>query len=114
SLLGTAPLALILPFVGPILAYILLTIIGLILLSSFSVTVVYAQELLPGKIGMMSGLIVGLAFGMGAIGSIAIGSFADLYGMTVTIIAVGFLPLLGFLTFLLPTDKKLNEWYNAD
>src|SRR5690606_31250545 len=57
SLLGAAPLALILPFVGPHVAIVLVTVIGFILLSSFSVSVVYAQELMPGKIGMMSGLI---------------------------------------------------------
>ncbi|MCH1627803.1 MFS transporter [Fredinandcohnia quinoae] len=114
SLLGSAPLAIILPFVGPIFAYIILAIIGFVLMSSFSVTVVYAQELLPGKIGMMSGLTVGLAFGMGAIGSIAIGSIADIVGLTPTIIAIGFLPLLGFLTFLLPSDQKLEEWYGTN
>lgn len=71
SLLATAPFALILPFAGPIAAYPLIAAIGFILSSSFSVTVVYAQELIPGKIGTMSGLTVGLAFGMGAIGSVA-------------------------------------------
>ncbi|MFT4412356.1 MFS transporter [Fredinandcohnia humi] len=110
SLLGSAPLAILLPFVGPYVAYGLVAVIGFILLSSFSVTVVYAQELLPGKIGTMSGLIVGLAFGMGAIGSIAIGSLADAIGLTSTIITMGFLPVLGILAFLLPSDKKLNEW----
>ncbi|MFS0861808.1 MFS transporter [Fredinandcohnia sp. 179-A 10B2 NHS] len=113
SLLGTAPLAIILPFVGPYIAYVIVAVIGFILLSSFSVTVVYAQELLPGKIGTMSGLIVGLAFGMGAIGSIAIGALADLIGLTPTIILLGFLPILGLLAFLLPSDHKLNEWNNA-
>ncbi|MCC3358658.1 MFS transporter [Bacillus sp. REN16] len=113
SLLGTAPLALILPYVGPHVAIVLVTVIGFILLSSFSVSVVYAQELMPGKIGMVSGLIVGLAFGMGAIGGVAIGSIIDAIGLTPTIIMMAFLPLLGFMAFLLPTDKKLNEWNNA-
>jgi FSR family fosmidomycin resistance protein-like MFS transporter len=58
----------------------------------------------------MSGLTVGFAFGMGAIGSIALGSLIDLVGLTPTMIAVSFLPLLGLLAFLLPTDKKLLEW----
>ncbi|MDF0726285.1 MFS transporter [Cytobacillus sp. S13-E01] len=107
SMLGSAPLALILPFVTPLFAYVIVAIIGFVLMSSFSVTVVYAQELLPGKIGTMSGLIVGLAFGMGAIGSVALGSLADTFGLTNTIIAVGFLPLLGFLTLLLPNDEKV-------
>ncbi|WP_246943394.1 MFS transporter [Bacillus pinisoli] len=110
SLLGMGPLAIVLPFVGPILAFILLAIIGLILLSSFSVTVVYAQELLPGKIGTMSGLIVGLAFGMGAIGSVALGAFIDIFGLTSTMVTISFLPLLGLLGFLLPKDEELKKW----
>jgi MFS transporter, FSR family, fosmidomycin resistance protein len=110
SLLATAPLTLLLPFVGATLSLILLAIIGVILMSSFSVTVVYAQELIPGKIGTMSGLTVGFAFGMGAIGSITLGSMIDAVGLAPTMIAVSFLPLLGLLALLLPTDKKLREW----
>src|SRR5690625_5360537 len=65
SLIGPAPLALALPFVNQLVALMMLGIIGLLLMLSFSVTVVYAQELVPGKIGTMSGLIVGLSFGLG-------------------------------------------------
>lgn len=111
SLLATTPLALILPHAGPIGAIILLGMIGLIVMSSFSVTVVYAQELVPGKIGTMSGLTVGLAFGMGAIGSVALGSLIDFIGLNPTMTAISLLPLLGFVTFLLPSDKKVREWY---
>ncbi|WP_087973767.1 MFS transporter [Oceanobacillus rekensis] len=111
SLIAVAPLAILLPYVGPISAIILLGIIGLILMTSFSVTVVYAQELVPGKIGTMSGLIVGLAFGMGAIGAVALGSFIDLVGLTPTMISISFLPFLGFLTYLLPSDEKVRQWY---
>ncbi|OZM56987.1 MFS transporter [Lottiidibacillus patelloidae] len=110
SMLLASPLAIALPFVGPYVAFAVLALLGVILMSSFSVTVVYAQELLPGKIGTMSGLIVGLAFGMGAIGSVALGSIIDSLGLTFTMIAVAFLPLIGILTWLLPTDKKLIEW----
>src|SRR5699024_10005209 len=112
SLIAPAPLAIALPHVGPIVAIILLGLIGFLLMSSFSVTVVYAQELIPGKIGTMSGLIVGLAFGMGAIGSVALGSLIDLIGLTPTMIAISFLPLLGMLTFLLPSDEKVYAWYS--
>jgi len=111
SLLAPAPLTLLLPFVGPVLAIVLLAVIGLLLLSSFSVAVVYAQELVPDKIGTMSGLIVGLAFGMGAIGSVALGWLIDSIGLTSTMIAVSTLPLLGIFTFLLPSDEKVQEWY---
>ncbi|HLS07039.1 MAG TPA: MFS transporter, partial [Bacillota bacterium] len=110
SLIVPAPLALILPHVGQTSAIIMLAAIGLLLMSSFSVTVVYAQELMPGKIGTMSGLIVGLAFGMGAIGSVALGTLIDWIGLNPTIIITSFLPLLGFLTFLLPTDEMVNQW----
>lgn len=104
SLVGTAPLSILMPFVSPVFAFIILTITGFILMSSFSVTVVYAQELVPGKIGLMSGLTVGLAFGMGALGSIVLGYLADQIGLSLTIILTGFLPLLGILTLLLPKD----------
>ncbi|WP_404428138.1 MFS transporter [Sutcliffiella horikoshii] len=112
SMLGSAPLALLLPFVGPTFAYILVAIIGFIILSSFSVTVVYAQELVPGRIGLVSGLIVGLAFGMGAVGSVALGVLADWVGLTNTIIFTVCLPFIGLLTFFLPSDKKVREMHN--
>jgi FSR family fosmidomycin resistance protein-like MFS transporter len=106
------PLALLLPFVGPTFAYVLIAIIGFIILSSFSVTVVYAQELVPGRIGLVSGLIVGLAFGMGAVGSVALGVLADWIGLTNTILFTVCLPLIGLLTFFLPTDQKLREMHS--
>ncbi|MDQ0256598.1 FSR family fosmidomycin resistance protein-like MFS transporter [Evansella vedderi] len=109
SMVGSAPLALILPHAGPALSYVLLGIIGFIILSSFSVTVVYAQELVPGKIGTVSGLIIGLAFGMGAVGSIALGWFIDLFGLTSTILFAVALPLIGILTMFLPSDQRLKE-----
>ncbi|KMJ59538.1 Fosmidomycin resistance protein [Bacillus sp. LL01] len=111
SMLGSAPLALLLPFVGATFAYVLVAIIGFIILSSFSVTVVYAQELVPGRIGLVSGLIVGLAFGMGAVGSVALGVLADWIGLTNTIIFTACLPLIGLLTFFLPTDQKVREMH---
>ncbi|WP_439644816.1 hypothetical protein [Caldalkalibacillus mannanilyticus] len=73
SMLGSAPLALIMPHVDLFWAYPIFLLNGFIILSSFSVTVVYAQELVPGKIGTVSGLIIGLAFGLGAIGAVVLG-----------------------------------------
>lgn len=113
SFLAPAPLALLLPHVGSIVSLLLIGIIGLLLMSSFSITIVYAQELVPGKIGMMSGLIGGLAFGMGAIGSVALGSFIDAVGLAPTMIAISVFPFLGLLTFLLPSDKRIESWYSA-
>lgn len=112
SFVVPAPLALALPYVNQTFAIILLLIIGISLLSSFSVAVVYAQMLVPGKIGTMSGLIVGLAFGMGAIGAVLFGIFIDHYGIMNTMIFVSFLPILGLLVFLLPRDEKIASWYN--
>lgn len=112
SMLATAPFSIILPFVPGSVAFCLLALTGFLLMSSFSVTVVYAQELFPGKIGTMAGLTVGLAFGMGAIGSIALGFSADYIGLSATIVMIGLLPLLGTLSRFLPSDKKLRELYN--
>lgn len=110
SLLSAVPLTIILPFVNATVSIILLALIGFVLMSSFSVTVVYAQELVPGKIGTMSGLTVGLAFGMGAIGSIALGAMIDFVGLTPTMITVALLPIVGILAFLLPNDHMLVKW----
>lgn len=111
SLLAPVPFSLALPHLGPIGAIMSLALIGFLLMASFSVTVVYAQELVPGKIGTMSGLIVGLAFGMGAIGSVALGTLIDHVGLTPTMIGISLLPMLGLLTYLLPTDEKVRAWY---
>lgn len=110
SMIGTVPFALALPFVNTFWAAVLLIISGFILLSSFSVTVIYAQMLYPGNIGTVSGLITGLAFGLGGIGSVVIGDLIDRAGITPVFVACGFLPLLGLLALLLPGDKKLEEW----
>jgi len=110
SMVGTVPFALALPFVNHFWAAILLLVGGFILLSSFSVTVIYAQMLFPGNIGTVSGLITGLAFGLGGIGSLVIGNLIDLIGITKVFVACGFLPLLGLLALLLPNDDKLEQW----
>lgn len=110
SMIGTVPFALALPFVNQFWAAVLLIISGFVLLSSFSVTVIYAQMLYPGNIGTVSGLITGLAFGLGGIGSVVIGHLIDTTGIATVFVACGFLPLLGLLALLLPGDKKLEEW----
>ncbi|OIK14831.1 MFS transporter [Bacillus sp. MUM 116] len=110
SMLATVPFSILIPFVPSVIAFILLMLTGFVLMTSFSVTVVYAQELVPGKIGLMSGLTVGLAFGMGAIGSVGLGYIADLIGIQSMVTGLGVLPLLGLTALLLPSDKKLREW----
>ncbi|MGG5253149.1 MFS transporter [Neobacillus sp. SM06] len=110
SMLATIPFSVLIPYLPSYAAFLFLLAAGFILMTSFSVTVVYAQELIPGKIGMMSGLTVGLAFGMGAIGSVGLGSIADLTGLPTMIGLLGLLPIIGLTSYLLPSDKQVNAW----
>ncbi|MFB5674254.1 MFS transporter [Paenibacillus terreus] len=110
SMALAAPLALLLPYANLFWTGVLLALIGFIMLSSFSVTVVYAQMLVPGKIGTISGLITGLAFGLGGVGALVLGNWIDKAGIENVMMLCGFLPLLGVLSFLLPSDKQLNRW----
>lgn len=105
SVIVPIPFCLALPFVPLYVALVLLIIIGMLIMISFTVTVVYAQELVPSKIGTMAGLTVGVAFGMGAIGSVVIGMVMDTMGIRFTMIAVSLLTLLLLVAFLLPGDK---------
>ncbi|HFK1471916.1 MFS transporter [Bacillus cereus group sp. TH260-2LC] len=109
SMLGSAPLALLLPHVSLVWVIPLFLCIGFISSSSFSVIVVYAQELVPGKVGMVSGLIVGLAFGLGALGSVVLGKLADIYSLQFIMLLCSCLPLIGLTSWLLPSDKKTIE-----
>lgn len=106
SIFGTAPFALLLPYAGPAASMLLCIPIGLILMSGFSVIIVYAQELLPGKVGTVAGLFFGLSFGMGGIGSVALGWLADVSSVSLVIRLSAFLPLLGVVAFLLPKDRR--------
>ncbi len=106
SILGVAPFTLALPWVGLTATTILSFIIGFILASAFSAILVYAQELLPGKIGMVSGLFFGLAFGIGGIGAAVLGQVADTHGIEVVYRICAFLPLMGVVTALLPDLHK--------
>jgi FSR family fosmidomycin resistance protein-like MFS transporter len=102
SILGVAPFALALPYASLFWVGILTAIIGVILSSAFSAILVYAQELVPGKVGLMAGLFFGLAFGMGGIGSAVLGALADRHGIPFVFQVCSFLPLIGLLTALLP------------
>lgn len=108
SVLGAAPFAMLLPIATEWWSYALLIALGLINHSSFSVTVVYVQELVPGKVGTVSGLVTGLAFGMGALGAVGLGGLIDLTSLGFVIGATSFLPLLGTIGFLLPSDRKAS------
>ena len=104
SVVAPIPLCLALPYVPLWLVVILLIAIGSLIMISFSVTVVYAQELVPSKIGTMAGLTVGLSFGMGAIGAVAIGSLMDGIGIEKTIVIISLLSLLMLVALALPRD----------
>ena len=105
SVVVPIPLCLALPYVPLWLVVILLIIIGSLIMISFSVTVVYAQELVPTKIGTMAGLTVGLAFGMGAIGSVLIGMLMDKIGIETTMMIISALPILMLVALALPRDN---------
>ncbi|MEZ0480766.1 MFS transporter [Planococcus sp. SSTMD024] len=107
SLIVPIPLALVLPYVALPIVAVILSILGFFLMLSFSVMVVYAQELVPSRIGTMSGLTVGLAFGMGAIGAVAIGVLMDSIGVYETMIIISVLPILGLVGLALPKDRKI-------
>jgi MFS transporter, FSR family, fosmidomycin resistance protein len=102
SILGVAPFTLILPHVGLVATVILTVFIGIILASAFSAILVYAQELVPGKVGMIAGLFFGLAFGIAGIGSAALGHLADATSIEHVFNLCAYLPLIGLLTILLP------------
>jgi FSR family fosmidomycin resistance protein-like MFS transporter len=102
SILGVAPFTLLLPFVDRAWTGILSFIIGLILSSAFSAIVVFAQELMPGKVGAVSGLFFGFAFGIGGIGAAVLGAVADRHGIEFVYRICAYLPLLGMMAALLP------------
>ena len=102
SILGVAPFSLALPYVGLHATAALSVIIGLVLASAFSAILVYAQELMPGKVGMIAGLFFGLAFGFAGIGAAALGALADHTSMNFVFHTCAYLPLLGLLTMFLP------------
>jgi FSR family fosmidomycin resistance protein-like MFS transporter len=102
SIVGILPFTLVLPYVGLTATIVLSVVIGLVLSSAFSAIVVYAQELMPGRVGMVSGLFFGFAFGMGGIGAAALGALADWTSIEFVYRVCAFLPLIGLLTALLP------------
>jgi FSR family fosmidomycin resistance protein-like MFS transporter len=102
SILGVAPFTLLLPYTNLFWTSVLTVFIGVILASAFSAILVYAQELVPGKVGMIAGLFFGLAFGMGGIGAAVLGKLADHTSIQYVFHVCAFLPLLGLLTGFLP------------
>ncbi len=113
SVLGATPFILILPYVNLFYTDVLMILIGLIMASAFPTIMSYAQELLPNKIGVISGLFYGFAFGVAAIGSALIGILADYTSIIFVYQLCSFLPLIGIVCFLLPSinpKKKLKPF----
>jgi len=106
SILGVAPFTLLLPHVDLFWTGVLTVIIGLILSSAFSAILVYAQELIPGRVGMISGLFFGFAFGMGGIGAAVLGHIADVRGIEYVYGLCAYLPLIGIITAFLPSLER--------
>ena len=106
SVFGATPFALMLPYVNLFWTDVLMIIIGIIISSAFPAIIVYAQELIPKKLGMVSGLFYGFAFGMGALGSALLGSLADHTSIQYVYHICSFLPIIGIICFFLPNLKK--------
>ncbi len=102
SILGTLPFTLALPYANLEWTLLLAVVVGLILSSAFSAIIVYAQELIPGRTGMIAGLFFGLAFGMGGLGAAVLGEVADLTSIGYVYKICSFLPLIGLVTWFLP------------
>jgi FSR family fosmidomycin resistance protein-like MFS transporter len=106
SILGVFPFTALLPYANLFWTPILTIMIGLILASAFSAIVVYAQELMPGRVGMVSGLFFGFAFGMGGLGAAVLGELADRIGIEAVYRICAFLPLIGLLAIALPDQRR--------
>jgi FSR family fosmidomycin resistance protein-like MFS transporter len=113
SILGILPFTLVLPYSNLFWTSILSVVIGFTLASAFSAILVYAQELMPGRIGMVSGLFFGLAFGMGGIGAALLGKLADLTSINYVYHVCAFLPAIGILTAFLPNLEPAKSRTSA-
>jgi FSR family fosmidomycin resistance protein-like MFS transporter len=109
SILGVLPFTLLLPYANLFWTGVLSVIIGFVIASAFSAILVYAQELVPGRVGMISGLFFGFAFGMGGIGAAALGKLADMTSIIFVYKVCAYLPAIGLLTGLLPSSKKMHQ-----
>jgi FSR family fosmidomycin resistance protein-like MFS transporter len=109
SILGVAPFTLALPYANLFWTEVLSVVIGFVLASAFSAIVVYAQELVPGNVGMIAGVFFGLMFGFGGIGAALLGKLADLQGIETVYRLCSYLPLMGLLTVLLPNTGRVGR-----
>ncbi|HQU68266.1 MAG TPA: MFS transporter [Albidovulum sp.] len=108
SILGALPFTLALPFANLFWTGVLSVAIGLVIASAFPAIVVFAQELMPGRVGMVAGIFFGFAFGMGGIAAAVLGMMADSYGIAFVYQVCAWLPAMGLLTIFLPSRRKLK------
>jgi MFS transporter, FSR family, fosmidomycin resistance protein len=109
SILGTAPFSILLPHMNLLWSGVMCVLAGFVLSSAFSIIVVFAQELLPGRVGLISGMFFGLAFGIGGLGSAVLGWIADATSIAFIMNLCAYLPLLGILAVFLPKDDRVNS-----
>jgi FSR family fosmidomycin resistance protein-like MFS transporter len=109
SILGVLPFTLVLPYANLFWTGVLSIIIGFVIASAFSAILVYAQDLVPGRVGMISGLFFGFAFGMGGIGAAVLGKLADMTSIIFVYKVCAYLPAIGLLTGLLPNSQKIRR-----
>jgi FSR family fosmidomycin resistance protein-like MFS transporter len=108
SILGVLPFTLAMPYANLPMTIVLSGIIGLIMASSFPAIIVMAQELVPGRVGMIAGIFFGIAFGVGGIAAAVLGVLADSHGIVFVYGLCSFLPVIGLLTVFLPSKKQLQ------
>ena len=108
SILGVIPFALMLPYANLFWTAVLVVLIGFVFSSAFSAIVVFAQELVPGRVGLIAGMFFGFAFGFGGIGAAVLGVVADAKGIEFVFTVCSYLPLLGLLTIFLPSSKEIR------
>jgi FSR family fosmidomycin resistance protein-like MFS transporter len=109
SILGVLPFTLALPYADLFWSGVLSLIVGVVMASAFPAIVVFAQELVPGRVGMIAGIFFGFAFGMGGIAAAVLGVLADVNGIEWVYAVCSFLPALGVLTILLPSRRELRQ-----
>jgi len=109
SILGVVPFTLALPHATLFWTPVLTVLIGLVLASAFSAIVVYAQELVPGRVGLISGVFFGFAFGMGGLGAAVLGRLADAMGIDFVYRICAYLPLIGLLAAFLPDVERARS-----
>jgi len=107
SILGVLPFTLALPYANLFWTAVLTVIIGVVIASAFSAILVYAQSLVPGRVGLISGMFFGFAFGIAGVGAAILGALADWKGLDFVFAVCAFLPLIGLLTVFLPAEREL-------